>query len=203
MNGMLLKMGTSALKTKMEERELDIDWDDFNYPPGLRIIHYNPIELVDKDKTRVAHMMHIAFLLVVVFYAFNITINVIAMIGGDKDISFFMPLYSVFHTLMGIPLALGVFSKGYRTLAGITDERTFYKWGEVFILAFTGFAFCFQMLCYHGIKTVLRFKSEVGSLLFILGLIEEGILLVQWCIRLYVVLTVLFKYMPATPEDDK
>lgn len=200
---MLLKMGTSALKTKMEERELEIDWNEYNYPPGLRIIHFNPSELVDKQKITIAHLMHVSFLLIIVFYILNITINVIAMFNGDKDISFFMCLYSLFHTLMGIPIALGIFSKGYRTMAGISDERTWYKWGEIFILVFSGLAFCIQMLCYHGIKTVLRLRVEVGMVTFILGIIEEGVLLVQFCFRLYAILMILFKFMPANPEDDK
>jgi hypothetical protein len=133
MNGMMLKMGTSALKTKMQEKEMDIEWEDYNYPPGLKIIHYNPPEMIDPTKITLAKLMHASFLLLVVFYFLNFTINLLAWIAGDQSIGFFMPLYSIFHMFMIVPLGMGVFSKGYRAMAGISSERTWYKYGEVFL----------------------------------------------------------------------
>lgn len=198
---MMLKMGANALKTKMEERELDINWEDYNYPPGLKIIHYNPPELQDKAKSMVAHALHGSFLVITLFYIVNVTTNIIGVVT-ITEISFFMPLYSLFHMLMGVPLCMGIFSKGYRALAGVSEERTWYKYGEIFVLVITTLAFCFNMLCYHGIKMVFtKFRQEAGPIVFIFGLIEEILLLIQIILRGYAVGMILFKYLPEKPEE--
>ncbi len=44
---MVMKIGMNAMKQKLEEKKLDINWDDYNYPPGLKIIHFKPEELTD------------------------------------------------------------------------------------------------------------------------------------------------------------
>jgi hypothetical protein len=42
---MIMKIGVNAMKQKLQEKKLDINWDDYNYPPALKIIHYKPEEL--------------------------------------------------------------------------------------------------------------------------------------------------------------
>ena len=201
-HNMMLKMGASALKTKLEEQELNIEWEDYNYPYGLKVIHYMPMELKDKEKILVANLMHIAFLVIFVFYLLNCTVNLLAFIAMDPDITVLMPIYSLFHMMIAIPVAMAIFSKGYRSLAGISDERTWYKYGEIFLMSFIGIAFTFQLLCYHGIKTIFRFKEQANSLVFTLGLVEEAILLFELVIRGYCFYVTLHKYPPPKSEDD-
>jgi hypothetical protein len=202
MNGMVLKMGASALKTKLEEQELNIDWEDYNYPYGLRLIHYMPMELKDKEKILVANIMHIAFLTIIPFYLLNCLTNLMAFIYMDPDITVLMPIYSLFHLLIALPIGMAVFSRGYRALAGISDERTYYKFGEIFMMVFMAIAFTFQLLCYHGIRTIMRFKEKVNGLVFTFGLIEEGILLGQIILRAYCLYVTIYKYPPPKSEDD-
>jgi hypothetical protein len=202
MNGMMLKMGTSALKTKMQEKEMDIEWEDYNYPPGLKIIHYNPPEMVDPTKVTLAKLMHASFLLLVVFYFLNFTINLLAWIAGDQSIGFFMPLYSIFHMFMIVPLGMGVFSKGYRAMAGISSERTWYKYGEVFLLVMCILIFFFHILCYHGLKIVREFKTD-GMHVLILGIIEQVCLAANAGIRGYSLYMVLLKYCPSEDAEEK
>lgn len=201
MTGAFLKMGTNALKTAIEEKKSDIDWEDYNYPPGLKIIHFKPAELEDSGKVVVAQVMHAAFLVIPVFFILNLTINVLGIFLELKGGNFFFhSMYSLFHSMIGIPLALGVFSKGYRTLAGISDERTWYKFGEIFLIIFLLLAFTFEMLCYHGIRNILAWRQDHG-IMFTLGLIEESILACEIGLRIYCLAMVLFKYDPVKPEE--
>lgn len=199
MAGMMMKMGTSAIKTQLEKKSMDIDWEDYNYPPGLKIMHFKPSELEDKSKIMVAHCMHVAFIGIPIFYLFNLSINLAGIFMKIEGASFYHALYSIFHFMIGVPLAMGVFSKGYRSLAGISDERTWYKFGEGFMIIFVLLAFFFEMLCYHGLQDVLRMRKENG-VIFIFGLIEQSILLIEFGCRLYAILMVLMKYQP--PETD-
>lgn len=201
MAGQMMKMGASAIKTSLEEKSMDIDWEDYNYPPGLKIIHFKPSELEDKQKIIVAHCMHAAFLGIPIFFVFNLIINVMGIFIKIQGAGFYNVLYSIFHFLIGVPIAMGVFSKGYRSLAGISDERTWYKFGEGFMIIFVSLAFFFEMLCYHGLRDVLRMKNENG-VIFIFGIIEEVILLIEFAARLYALLMVLLKYQPAASTEE-
>lgn len=201
MASQMMKMGVSSLKKDLQEKASDIDWEDFNYPPGLRIIHFSPSELKDASKITIAHGMHIAFLCIPVFFIFNLTINLMSLFKDIPGASFYEALYSAFHMLMGTPIALGVFSKGYRTLAGVGEERTWYKFGELFMLIFTGLAFSFHMLCYHGLRNVINFKQH-GAIIMIFGIIEQVLLVIQFALRLYAIIMILYKYQPTEEEEN-
>ena len=49
------------------------------------------------------------------------------------------------------------------------------------------------MLCYHGIKLVKNMKQDIGLVAFIFGLIEQGLILVQFGLRLYALIYILMK----------
>jgi hypothetical protein len=52
------------------EKKGQIIWDDFNYPPFVRLIHYSLDELQDPIRS-VVKKMHLVFLLVLVINAIN------------------------------------------------------------------------------------------------------------------------------------
>ena len=58
---MIMKIGMNAMKQKLQEKKLDINWEDYNYPPGLRIIHFNPEELEDGRKVMLAKVTYCFF----------------------------------------------------------------------------------------------------------------------------------------------
>lgn len=49
-----INFGMDMVKTKLQEKGLDINWDDFNYPPYLKIIHYCAEDLKDAKKITIA-----------------------------------------------------------------------------------------------------------------------------------------------------
>lgn len=59
MSSMIMKIGMNAMKQKLQEKKLDINWEDYNYPPGLRIIHFKPEELQDARKEMLAKVRFI------------------------------------------------------------------------------------------------------------------------------------------------
>lgn len=58
---MIMKIGMNAMKEKLQEKKLDINWEDYNYPPGLKIIHYNPEELEEPKKIMIAKVSLLLF----------------------------------------------------------------------------------------------------------------------------------------------
>ena len=52
----IMKMAGNKIEEKMLERSLDINWQEYNYPYGLKIIHFRPSELEDPFKIKLAQV---------------------------------------------------------------------------------------------------------------------------------------------------
>ena len=187
----MLNMGMNAIKAKFQEKRLDIDWQDYNYPPGLKIIHYKPQELEDGKKIMVCHLQHIAFLLIPIYYIVNF-ISCVIDVGYKGRV--FSCLYSVLHVCLAIPVGIAVLSKCFRSLAFISNELNWYKYGEFFMIAFGVLVFVCKFLCYHGVGYVFGQMYDDGWFLFTLGLIELILVFLMVVLRVFCVCTVIFKF---------
>lgn len=134
------------------------------------------------------------FLCVVLFYVVNTTSTTLDFLVGDGQ--FFMMLYSIMHACIALPLALLFMSKGFRCLAGITTETTWYKYGEIFFMVASAMAFFFKFLCYHGMKYVFHKMKDDGILVFVLGLLELTLLATNFLLRIICAYHILIKYAP-------
>ncbi|KAL0244829.1 hypothetical protein GEMRC1_008911 [Eukaryota sp. GEM-RC1] len=90
-----------------------INWHDFNYPPGLRLVHVN-IQELDEPKRSAASLAHYTFLGTVLGLLFNLLSNFIMMFGITKGWVFFLHSFFVFSMVASI--ALYVFFSGFRAL---------------------------------------------------------------------------------------
>eukprot|EP00920_Eleutheroschizon_duboscqi_P036798 GHVT01088403.1.p1 GENE.GHVT01088403.1~~GHVT01088403.1.p1 ORF type:complete len:128 (-),score=22.47 GHVT01088403.1:711-1094(-) len=79
-----------------------IEWTNFNYPPLLRIFHYDPSEL-PTPVTRVCHALHGAAILAAVTLILNFIDNIVIGIGGAPKIWI---LYSLLNFIIVVPFAL-------------------------------------------------------------------------------------------------
>jgi len=91
-----------------------IDWKDFNYPPLLRVVHYNPLELPMRARS-IAYCLNITYLLV----SFACFLNFVdtCIIVSTSSAPFKWIIQSLLHAVLVPGLAFMVFYVGYRGLA--------------------------------------------------------------------------------------
>jgi len=91
-----------------------VDWNNRNYPPLLRLMHYDIKEL-PKRMARIVRLMHIASLVAAVVLILNlINVTILALVYERSGYNI---LYSALVLLVGIPGFTYIFYIGYRTLA--------------------------------------------------------------------------------------
>lgn len=91
-----------------------IDWKDFNYPPLLRVVHYNPLELPLRARS-IAYCLNITYLLVS-FACFLNFIDTCIIVSTSSAPSKWI-IQSLLHTVLIPGLAFVVFYVGVRGLA--------------------------------------------------------------------------------------
>ncbi|PHJ19782.1 scamp family protein [Cystoisospora suis] len=103
---------------KPDDGATSIDWANHNYPPGLRMVHFDPDEL-PTSVARIARALHWMFLLAAVVLFINITHTIVLVVAG-------LPAtrigYSILNALILIPSFGATFYQGYLAMA--TSEET-------------------------------------------------------------------------------
>jgi len=129
-------LGTGGRNNQVE----GINWQDYNYPPGIRLIHYNreelPTAISDITKFQKAF-----FELVCVTCILNVVNSFfcVATASGYPGKYFF---YAILNCLIIPPIALGIFYHGYRGLATnskalLNQYKILHGLALIFLLLFT------------------------------------------------------------------
>ncbi|PFH33673.1 hypothetical protein BESB_078890 [Besnoitia besnoiti] len=104
---------------KADDSAVSINWNDLNYPPGIRLVHFDPDEL-PTDVARLARVLHWMFLLAFVELLINVTHTVVLVIGG-------MPAtrvgYAILDAVILAPSFGTTFYQGYVALVS-SDDKT-------------------------------------------------------------------------------
>ncbi|KAM3136919.1 hypothetical protein pb186bvf_011004 [Paramecium bursaria] len=142
-----------------------INWDDFNYPPFLKVIHYDVSE-VDPEHRLIVRSLWLSHILIFVYSIVNIINNISITIGtqnyGIRILYSFMFFFS-FNPIQGF-----LFYRGYKGVASDAFLLALYKWVQiVMILCWTIFAII-DWLGFNGFIVVPK--------LFKAGLPFEGVL---------------------------
>lgn len=90
-----------------------IEWTHFNYPPMLRIIHFDLKEL-PSPVAKIVRFIHFSFLIAVIALLLNFIDSIVLTIGGIGSLRL---LYSSFNFIIFTPAAGYTFYQGYRALA--------------------------------------------------------------------------------------
>lgn len=143
--------GSSAQSTTLDE----INWHDYNYPPGLRLIHYDPEELPSVI-VGMTWRMKINFELTASVLIMNMLNTFIIMITEGLSIKVW--IYSILNLLILGGAALFVFYQGYRGLAmSSSGLLTQYKAMQVVSLIFL---FIFAIFPWGPINGWGRFGTD-------------------------------------------
>eukprot|EP01016_Furgasonia_blochmanni_P017648 TRINITY_DN20361_c0_g1_i2.p1 TRINITY_DN20361_c0_g1~~TRINITY_DN20361_c0_g1_i2.p1 ORF type:complete len:251 (-),score=5.14 TRINITY_DN20361_c0_g1_i2:51-803(-) len=103
--------------------QLPINWEDFNYPPCLHLIHFSIKELQDPYKS-VVKKIHYSFLVLVYNSFINISSSIAQTIEGFSPIRIF---YSIIHLVILGSLGLFTLYRGYRGVTCQPQLLAIYK----------------------------------------------------------------------------
>ena len=94
----------------------NINWGDYNYPPCIHIVHYDPEDIPNEHVRNVALKMHKVLILTVWACCLNL-LDTIIDASLYKDSKWDWVFYSILNLLLLPPMAMYVFFQGYKGLA--------------------------------------------------------------------------------------
>ncbi|CAK0823685.1 unnamed protein product [Prorocentrum cordatum] len=175
--------GLSSATSSRHPGHSDINWVDFNYPPGLRLIHYSSDEL-PSSLSGLVRCMNISFVVTCVACALNLIDTLVVHFGSGTKTPGRWLLQSLIHLLL-LPMAAGgVFYSGYRGLA--EPDSTLYsrfRVGQV-VLALVYFLFAvIPSGCVNGFFMLgqVRQYAPEGHGYWMFAIIAESLLWMGNC----------------------
>ncbi len=100
MDSMKKNMMSATQPTSSSSGEV-INWSEFNFPPGIRIMHKNFSEIRDNDKRRLCKMMYMVFLIIFLLLIINFINQIILVAIGASGMYIF---YSILQMFIFLPL---------------------------------------------------------------------------------------------------
>jgi hypothetical protein len=185
-----INVGELKLKEFIQDRKprlSDINWEDYNYPKHLDLIHFDLQDIPDESLRKTGKLMEQSFLGVVLIFAINGFVNIVGIALDREHYPPVKGLYTIFHSFIFLFLGIWTLYKGYKTLCGI-NEKTGYRILELVMLAFCGIAFVANVFCYHGVMGMVAMFVEGETILGLLILIEVivvGLVFAARCYSIY------------------
>lgn len=119
----MISSKANSLKKQLGGNQSKIEWNDFNYPPVLKIIHFSLSELNDQPAKKTAvtwlWMTHVGIFIVSII---NLISNIVQ--GVDNSGDGIRILYSILYMIIFNPIQCFWFYRGYR---GLIDEPGWLK----------------------------------------------------------------------------
>eukprot|EP00753_Platysulcus_tardus_P010708 PLAT2983.1.p1 GENE.PLAT2983.1~~PLAT2983.1.p1 ORF type:complete len:209 (+),score=65.87 PLAT2983.1:294-920(+) len=128
----MARAGAGAVRPDMS----GIEWERFNYPPRINIIHFDLAEVRDKvgaAQHRVVSLLHRSYLLTLATLLVNfIDCIIIVGMGGMSGVAI---VYSIFNIILGSLLSLFVLYHGYKSVVTVApSSRTRYVAASVLMI---------------------------------------------------------------------
>ncbi|CAD8071030.1 unnamed protein product [Paramecium sonneborni] len=155
------------MKSNQKDSKQNVDWDDFNYPPLIKVIHYN-IDEVQPEYRLVVRSLWLSSILIVTYTLLNIIDNCIQAGYGLDGIRI---LYSFMFLFSFNPIQFFIFYRGYKGVVSDPYLLVLYKWVQILlmmcwitfsivgILGFNGFIllpFFFDFLPFCGVLALFE-----------------------------------------------
>lgn len=113
----------STFGQQQQAEQPQIDWANFNYPPLIRLFHFDLAELPARTRV-IVRWIHISFLIALVIMIVNFIDNVVLAALGLKG-GWWNLAYSLLNIMIGAPLGCFVFYTGYKGLAKNESKEQF------------------------------------------------------------------------------
>jgi len=153
-------LGSKALPQLNWHKTSDINWTDFNYPPALRLIHYNVQELPSALRGPV-RLLNIVFVLTVIacWLNFLTTLVVVPWTNGMAPGRWF--IQTIIHLILLPSASLWTFYLGYRGLA--EPDPQLVKNFQAAQLALSVIYFIFSVFPMGCVNGIFRLRYVWGS----------------------------------------
>ena len=179
-------MATNHLKKKVTQQfqsKEGIDWTDLNYPPGLKLLHYD-IKEVEAPKKLLMHLIHGYFCLQSILFVLNF-INAIIQVASGY--SWTRLIASVFYYFIVILLCGFIFYSAFQSFVGVpAGKMMFYISMGVLLFMFI-FQLIFDTLSWNGLARVIHIFQDGYVFAGLISLLEFFIILGQACFAIYLV----------------
>ena len=171
-------MATNQFKKKISkqfESNEGIDWTDLNYPPGLKLLHYD-IKEVDASKKLIMHLIHGYFCLQSILFLLNFTNAIVQTASGY---SWTRMLASVFYYFIIVLLAGFCFYSAFQAFVGVRAGSLMFKIGMGVLFFLFLLQLIFDTLSWNGLARVIHIFQDGNTLAGLLSLFEFFVILGQ------------------------
>lgn len=167
----------------------NINWGDYNYPPCLSLVHYDPEDVTDESMKSVVKMMHRVFLITVTVSVLNL-IDTMIQAPTYSDAKWSWILYSFLNLIVIPPLALYVFFTGYKALA-LNDSSLMSRYSIMGTIQAI-FYFLFTITPFGALNGLLSFAMyNVGQFWAVAIVVESTLWATAFAIAVYTVVFVV------------
>mmetsp|Transcript_18852 Transcript_18852/g.48589 ORF Transcript_18852/g.48589 Transcript_18852/m.48589 type:complete len:239 (+) Transcript_18852:71-787(+) len=119
-----------------------INWDNYNYPPLLHVVHFD-LEELDAVPRLIVRWCHWSYKLLVVCLFTNFVTNLVLAIGAVK-LKYLHAVYAFFNLVIGTTVGFYVFFSGYKGVA-IASSSMMHRYMAL-EAAIIVLEFCFSIL---------------------------------------------------------
>ena len=167
----------------------NINWGEYNYPPCLSLVHYDPDDLEHEKLKSVVKLMNKIFILTFTVSILNLVDTMIAA-SLYTDAKWSWVLYSALNLLVIPPLAFYVFFTGYKGLA-LNDSSLLSRYSVLGTIQAVLF-FLFTITPFGALNGLLSFAIyNVGWVWAVEIVIESALWASAFGITVYTVIFVI------------
>ena len=143
-------------KERRAEAKSQVDWEDYNYPPYLRVLHYNLDDVEDANAKFAVRIANINYLMACSTFCVNCFGTFVLACGGLKLKGVHL-IYAIFNLIIYSIVGMYAFYKGYKGLATKNGRLTDYYLGlQVLFIIFFFVASIVSGANYYGWTNVKR-----------------------------------------------
>lgn len=162
-------------KGELSQKKSKIDWNDFNWPPLIKVYHFSLDELKEPHLLMVKRM-YWGWLLQVAHFPLNFLNAIIQVAVGY---SFTRIISSILFFGMLLALATYLFHNGYRGVCENNDLLFRYKIGVLVIIAIYFVMMLVSLINFNGIFRCARLFSDSHGFAGFMCIVEIIIVLLE------------------------
>lgn len=142
----------------------EIDWEDYNYPPCLNVIHFTIADVDDEEARKAVRWAFASHAQTTVTLIANCCVTLVLAAGGVKGFSVYV-LYSIFNFIIVSVLGVYALYHGYKGLATNNMRMTnIYLLTQVPVAAFSLTSAIASANNFNGWLNLKRAANENSSL---------------------------------------
>jgi len=194
MNDFVMKAGASVAKKQFKKEITNqfssnskINWKDLNYPPALKLIHYDINEVPEHQK-KAMNLSHAFFGLQAALFLLNFFNAIVQLISGY---SWTRPFASIFYYLIIVFVAGFAFFQVFQVFVGVKAAKILYKVAYGFHLFMTFFQIIFSTLSWNSLFRVIYIFGDGKIIAGFLALVEFLVILAQAGFLVFIVLEIM------------